>query len=149
MTNRRMRTQCVPGPLLSFGRRGLGTRLARQGQFTADKSICSHSNLLPIILRHPTTTALGPSDNVEFFRIVSKLGQLDPDAFRALDATSKSLLLSSIFCDDEEEYCVLEFDVRTSSEINCPSLSYYSIHTRTRTATGALGAQSQLQIRGW
>ena len=26
MNNRRMRTQCVPGPLLSFGRRGLGTR---------------------------------------------------------------------------------------------------------------------------
>ena len=23
----RMRTQCIPGPLLSFGRRGLGTRL--------------------------------------------------------------------------------------------------------------------------
>ena len=29
MNNRRMRTQCVPGPLLSFGRRGLGTRLLK------------------------------------------------------------------------------------------------------------------------
>ena len=27
MNNRHMRTQSVPGPLLSFGRRGLGTRL--------------------------------------------------------------------------------------------------------------------------
>ena len=122
---------------------GPGDGASMTGQFTADKNICSHSNLLPIILRHPTTKVFSG------FRIVSKLGQLDPDTFRALDARSKSLLLSSIFCDDEEEYCVLEFDVRTSSEINCPSLSYYSIHSRTRTATGALGAQSQLQIRGW